>query len=263
MTILDDIVHTKRREVAAACQRTPFQKLQSQVTMAMPVRNFRASLATAQKIHLIAEIKKASPSAQTLRSHFDPVEIALTYQKHGTACISVLTDAPYFQGSLDHLACVHQSVDIPLLRKDFLIDEYQVFEARIAGADAVLLIAEILDDGSLLRLQETARELGMVALVELHEANNLPRVLASGADLVGINNRDLRTFTTDIEHTLRLRDQIPSSVLVVSESGISTHQDLERLRSAGINAILVGEALLRCPNVGAAVDALLGKTPQD
>jgi indole-3-glycerol phosphate synthase len=263
MTILDEIMHTKRREVTAARQKTPFENLQARLATAMPVRDFRSALATANEIRLIAEIKKASPSAHTLRRHFDPVEIALTYQKHGAACVSVLTDATYFQGCLDHLACVRRSVDVPLLRKDFLIDEYQVVEARLAGADAILLIAEILDDRSLFRLQERARELGMVALVEVHEAYNLPRVLSSGANLVGINNRDLRSFTTDIEHTLRLRDQIPPDVLVVSESGISTPQDIERLRSAGINAILVGEALMRSPNIGAAVDALLGKSSQD
>lgn len=263
MTILDEIVHSKRREVIAARQKTPFEDLQAQAAMAMPVRDFRAALASVNEIRLIAEIKKASPSAHILRSHFDPVEIALTYQKHGAACVSVLTDAPYFQGSLDHLACVRRSVDIPLLRKDFLIDEYQIVEARLAGADAILLIAEILDDGRLFRLQERARELGMVALVELHEANNLPRVLASGANLVGINNRDLRSFATDIEHTLRLRDKIPPDVLVVSESGISTRRDVERLQSGGINAILVGEALMRSPNIGAAVDAILGKSSQD
>ena len=263
MTILDEIVRSKRREVTAARQRIPLEELQSKVATAPPVRDFRGALVAAQEIRLIAEIKKASPSAQTLRSQFDPVQIAMVYQKHGAACISVLTDAPYFEGCLDHLSCVRKSVDIPLLCKDFLIDEYQILEARLAGADAILLIAEILDDLSLFRLQERARELGMAALVELHEAINLPRVMKSGADLIGINNRDLRTFNTDIEHTLRLRDQIPPDVMIVSESGISTRRDVERLHSAGIRAILVGEALMRCPDIGSAVDYLLGNPSRE
>jgi indole-3-glycerol phosphate synthase len=149
------------------------------------------------------------------------------------------------------------------LRKDFLVDDYQVFEARLAGADAILLIAEILDDRTLCRLLIQARELGMAALVEFHDAVNLQRVLASGADLVGINNRDLRNFRTDIEHTLRLRDQIPADILIVSESGIVTRRDVERLEAAGVGAILVGETFMRAPDIGSAVDLLLGNTSHD
>ena len=172
----------------------------------------------------------------------------------------MLTDTSYFQGHLAHLAQVRAAVAIPVLRKDFLVDDYQVVEARAAGADAILLIAEILDDIMLGRLLERANRLGMAALVEFHNAANLGRVLASGADLIGINNRDLTDFSTDLEHTIRLRDQIPPEVVLVSESGIRTRHDVERLEAAGISAILVGESLMRAPDIGLAVDRLLGRS---
>lgn len=260
MSILDEIVASKRIEVAAARQRLPLEELLAR-DIVFPVRDFRAALVPRGSIRLIAEVKKASPSARVIRPQFDPVDIARIYKQHGAACLSILTDAPFFQGELRYLADVRASVEIPLLRKDFLIDDYQVVEARAAGADAILLIAEILDDASLRRLLERARQLGMSALVEFHDEANLTRVLASGADLVGINNRDLRHFQTDLEHTLRLRDRIPPHVLVVSESGIRTRHDVERLEAAGISAILVGEALMRADDIGLAVDQLLGRAP--
>jgi indole-3-glycerol phosphate synthase len=262
-TILDKIVASKRHEVEAARQQQPREELLVHAAAAPPVRDFRTVLATGTSIRLIAEIKKASPSAQVIRAHFDPVAIAQIYQDHGASCLSVLTDAPYFQGDLQHLTRVRAAVNIPVLRKDFLIDEYQVLEARAAGADAILLIAEILDDASLSHLLNQAHHLGMAALVELHDAVNLPRVLASGADLIGINNRDLRHFNTDIEHTLRLRDQIPSEVVLVSESGIRTRTDVQRLEAAGVSAILVGESLMRATDIGLAVGRLLGRIPEE
>jgi indole-3-glycerol phosphate synthase len=261
-TILDDIVTSKRREVAAARLRMPLEEMEVQAAAAPPVRDFRAALAGPGPIQLIAEVKKASPSAQVIRADFDPIAIARIYQAHGAACLSVLTDVPYFQGHLSYLARIRASVAIPLLRKDFIIDEYQVIEARLAGADAILLIAEILDDATLARLLERARGLGMSALVELHDEANLPRVLAAGADLVGINNRDLRRFVTDLEQTLRLRDRIPPEVALVSESGIRTRRDVERLEAAGISAILVGESLMRADDIGLAVERLLGLAPE-
>lgn len=261
ISILDDIVASKQREVAAARQRMPLEEMEDQATTAPPVRDFRAALAGPGPIQLIAEVKKASPSAKVIRNDFDPVAIARTYQAHGAACLSVLTDAPYFQGHLSYLARVRASVAIPLLRKDFLIDEYQVVEARLAGADAILLIAEILDDATLATLLARARFLGMAALVEFHDESNLPRVLAAGADLIGINNRDLRRFVTDLELTLRLRDKVPPNVVLVSESGIRTREDVERLEAAGVSAILVGEALMRADDIGLAVEQLLGLAP--
>ncbi|GIW88133.1 MAG: indole-3-glycerol phosphate synthase [Isosphaeraceae bacterium] len=257
-TILDQIVASKRREVAVARARMPLEELEAQAVEAPPVRSFREALVGPGPIRLIAEVKKASPSAGVIREDFDPVAIARAYQASGAACLSVLTDAPYFQGHLSHLARVRAAVVLPVLRKDFLIDEYQVVEARVAGADCVLLIAEILDEERLPRLLARARALGMDALVELHDAEQLDRVLAAGADLVGINNRDLRTFETDLEHTLRLRERVPAEVVLVSESGIRDRRDLERLEAAGVDAVLVGEALMRQGDIGAAVGALLG-----
>ncbi|MGP0068710.1 MAG: indole-3-glycerol phosphate synthase TrpC [Isosphaeraceae bacterium] len=258
LSILDEIVASKRQEVATARRRLPLEELEAQAASAPPVRDFRAALEGPGPIRLIAEVKKASPSAQVIRVDFDPVAIARIYQEHGAACLSILTDAPYFQGHLSYLARIRASVAIPLLRKDFLIDDYQVVEARLAGADAILLIAEILDDAELVRLRERANRLGMAALVEFHDPANLPRVLASGADLVGINNRDLTRFVTDIEQTLRLRDRIPPGVVLVSESGIRDRADVERLEAAGVSAILVGESLMRAPDIGLAVEQLLG-----
>jgi indole-3-glycerol phosphate synthase len=261
-TILDEIVASKRREVAAARLRMPLEEMEVQAAAAPPVRDFRAALAGPGPIQLIAEVKKASPSARVIRADFDPIAIARIYQAHGAACLSVLTDVPYFQGHLSYLARIRASVAIPLLRKDFIIDEYQVVEARLAGADAILLIAEILEDAALVRLLERARGLGMSALVEFHDEANLPRVLAAGADLVGINNRDLRRFVTDLEQTLRLRDRIPHEVALVSESGIRTRRDVARLEAAGVSAVLVGEALMRADDIGLAVERLLGLAPE-
>ncbi|MGC8638763.1 MAG: indole-3-glycerol phosphate synthase TrpC [Isosphaeraceae bacterium] len=258
MSILDRIVASKRQEVDTARRWMPIEELEAQAADASPARDFRAALVSPGPIKLIAEIKRASPSAQLIRADFDPIQIARIYQDHGAACISVLTDAPFFQGHLSYLARVRASVAIPLLRKDFMIDEYQVVEARLAGADAILLIAEILEDHLLTALLTRARSLGMASLVELHDAANLGRVLDLGADLVGINNRNLHDFSTDIDHTLRLRDRIPANVVLVSESGIHTRHDVERLEVAGVSAILVGESLMRASDIGQAVRQLLG-----
>jgi indole-3-glycerol phosphate synthase len=263
LSILDEIVASKRLEVATARRRMPLDEIEARAASAPMARDFRAALEGPGPIQLIAEVKKASPSARVIRADFDPVAIARAYQEHGAACLSILTDAPYFQGHLSYLARVRASVAIPLLRKDFLIDEYQVVEARLAGADAILLIAEVLDDEALASLRERAAGLGMAALVEFHDPANLPRVLDSGADLVGINNRDLKSFETRLDHTLRLRDRIPPGVVLVSESGIRTRADVERLEAAGVSAILVGESLMRQPDIGIAVERLLGLAPKE
>jgi indole-3-glycerol phosphate synthase len=262
MTILDEIVASKREEMAAARKVQPLEELKQRALAAPQPREFRGALARSGAIHLIAEIKKASPSAKVIRADFVPADIARTYEKHGASCLSVLTDAPYFQGHLSHLTQVRAVAQIPLLRKDFVIDEYQVVEARAAGADAILLIAEILDDRQLAQLLGLAKQWKMAALVEFHDAVHLDRVLASGADLIGINNRDLHSFHTDLEHTLRLRDRIPAGVVLVSESGIHARADVERLEAAGISAMLVGESLMRAPDIGLAVDRLLGRSPE-
>ena len=258
-SVLDEIVAAKRREIALAKAATPEPALRERLSDAPAVRDFFAAVASPGPIRLIAEVKKASPSKGVIRADFDPVRIAEVYRAHGAACVSVLTDAPYFQGSLDYLRRVRAAIDLPVLRKDFIVDPYQVVEARAAGADAVLLIAECLDDVSLTTLHDLIVALGMTPLVELYEPANLPRVVAVGARLIGINNRDLRSFKTDLNHTLELGRQIPENRVVVGESGIRTREDVLRLQAAGVGAMLVGETLMASPDIGAAVDRLLGK----
>jgi indole-3-glycerol phosphate synthase len=258
-TFLDKIVGVKRQEIVARREHFPESQLEKQLGEAPPVRDFFAALAQSGPIRLIAEVKKASPSAGIIRADFDPVEIAGIYEAHGASCLSVLTDESFFQGSLDYLRQIRGAVALPLLRKDFILDRYQLLEARVAGADAVLLIAECLDDCQLRSLHNGALELGMTPLVELYEPANLPRVLAAGATLVGVNNRNLHTFEVDLEHTLRLREQIPRECVLVAESGIRDRGDAQRMELAGVEAMLVGESLMRQDDIGAAVDALLGR----
>lgn len=257
-TILDRIVSTKWEEISASRKRLPDEELARGLDSAAPCRDFRAALLQPSGMAIIAEVKKASPSAGVIRDDFDPVAIAKIYARHGANCLSVLTDGPYFQGSLDNLRRIRSQVDLPLLRKDFILDRYQLLEARHAGADCVLLIAEILPGPSLPRLLGEARDLGLQTLVELYDQSNLPRVLASGAELIGVNNRDLRTFQVRLEHTIDLASQIPQSVTLVSESGIRSRADVLRLHSAGVRAVLVGETLMRAPDIGAKLDELLG-----
>jgi indole-3-glycerol phosphate synthase len=259
MTILDKIVATKRSEIERAKAARPETELRARLADAPPVRDFFAALTADGAIKLIAEVKKASPSVGLIRADFDPVAIARIYAAHGATCISVLTDEPHFQGHLDYLTAVRAAVDLPVLRKDFILDSYQLVEARIAGADAVLLIAECLDDCNLRKLFNETCELGMTPLVELYEPANLPRVLESGATLIGVNNRDLHTFEVDLDHTIRLRQQVPDDCLLVGESGIKTRADVERLEAAGVDAILVGESLMRERDIGSAVDRLMGQ----
>ena len=258
MTILDRILAKTRETIAADRAAVPESKLKDAIRDAPPPLDFYAALARGTEVRLIAEVKKASPSAGTIREDFDPVAIAKIYESAGAACISVLTDAPFFQGSLDYLRAIRKAVDIPLLRKDFIIDPYQLRQARAAGADCVLLIAEALDPAGLKQMHDAATELGLQTLIELYDAENLPAVLASGTRMVGVNNRDLRTFHTDLHHTLRLREAIPEDRLVVGESGIRTHADVEMLGAGGVKAILVGESLMRQADIGRAVRELLG-----
>ncbi len=257
-TILDTIMAVKRQEIAAAKQQRPLQELRAALADAPPVQPFETALAAGGPIKLIAEIKKASPSRGVIRADFQPLAIARTYQQHGATCLSVLTDRQFFQGDLEILRAIRQETTIPVLRKDFVLDAYQVLEVRVAGADAVLLIAECLDQDTLEHLHTTIHELGMAALVEFYEPANLPRVLDSGATLIGINNRDLRSFVTDLQHAIRLRQQIPADRIVVGESGIHRREDVLSLQQAGINAMLVGECLMADPDIGQAVDMLLG-----
>jgi len=258
-TILDKIVAAKRGEIERATSVLPERELRARLADAPAVRNFFAPLAAGGSIKLIAEVKKASPSAGVIRANFDPVAIARIYETHGATCISVLTDAPHFQGRIEYLTQIRTAVGLPVLRKDFVLDTYQVVEARAAGADAVLLIAECLDDCNLRKLFNETCELGMTPLVELYQPENLERVFDAGATLIGVNNRDLHTFTVDLEHTIRMRDRVPDQCVLVGESGIKTREDVMRLEAAGVDAMLVGESLMRENDIGAAVDRLLGK----
>jgi indole-3-glycerol phosphate synthase len=251
-TILEQIVADKRRELAEARQCVPASELELRLADAPPPRDFLAALRDPPGVRIIAEVKRASPSAGAIRQTADAAATARAYESHGAACISVLTDQVHFKGHLNDLRAVRAAVALPVLRKDFTIDAYQLLEARIAGADAVLLIAEILSDGELRELRERAERLGMTALVEFYEPMNLPRVLDSGATLIGINNRDLRTFETGLDRTLMLAPLVPKDRLVVSESGIRTRGDVARVRAAGARAVLVGESLMRADDLAAA-----------
>lgn len=257
-TILDRIVETKRQEIAAAKARTPERDLRAALVDAPPIRNFFSALAAPGGIKLIAEVKKASPSKGVIRPNFEPVAIARDYEAGGATCLSVLTDEQYFQGSLEYIRAIRAAVALPLLRKDFILDVYQLLEARAFGADAVLLIAECLDDCMLRTLHNEAVELGLTPLVEIYEPANIDRVLAAGATLIGVNNRDLRTFEVDLNHSIRLKRQIPDNCLLVAESGIAGRGDVLKLQEAGVDAILVGEYLMRQADLRSAVGELLG-----
>ena len=258
-SILSQIVETKRAEIARAKAAVSDAELRARLKDAPPVRDFFAPLAAKGPIKLIAEVKKASPSQGIIRADFDPVAIARAYESAGATCLSVLTDEPYFQGRLEYLSQIRDAVSLPLLRKDFILDSYQLVEARVAGADAVLLIAECLDDCNLRKLHNEALELDLVPLVELYEPANLPRVLEAGATLIGVNNRDLKSFDVDLDHCIRLRSQVPLDAVFVAESGIHSRADVLRLEDAGVDAMLVGESLMRQADIGAAVQRLLGK----
>ena len=258
-TLLDQIVARKRREVEAARGRTAESTVAAQAAVAPPVRDFfEAVTGGPGRIRLIAEFKRKSPSAGEIRPGATVEGVVEEYRAAGAAALSILTDDEGFGGSLDDLRAARAASPLPLLRKEFVIDRYQVWEARAAGADAVLLIAECLDDCHLRSLYREILDLGMTPLVELHDAENLPRVLDLGATLVGINNRDLRTMTTRIEHVLELAARVPEACGIVAESGIRSRADVERLEAAGIDAMLVGESLLKAASPGRAAAALLG-----
>lgn len=262
--ILAQIVADKKREVAAARDRCPIDRIKARALATDPPRNFFAAVTRPRgELRVIAEVKKASPSAGLIRADFDPVAIAKAYHDAGAAAISCLTDEKYFQGSLAYIAQIKQAVPLPVLRKDFIIDPYQVYEARAAGADAVLLIAECLGEPQLIDLLILATELKMTVLLEVHDYESLIQVKSHvgfphpGYQLLGINNRDLKSMTTDLDHTLSLLKDVPDKDILVSESGIRTREDVQRLRDAGVHRILVGEHLMRQPDVGAALRTLI------
>lgn len=262
--ILDRIVKHKQTEVAEQKQHVSEQTLQRQIGEAPTARPFIQSLLQSPyPVSLIAEIKRASPSKGVIRADFDHCHIAETYATNGAAALSVLTDEHFFKGHLQYLTDIRQRVHLPLLRKDFIIDPYQIIESRAAGADAILLIVACLDHVQLVEYQHMANELGMDALVEVHNEDELEQAMAMKAKLIGINNRDLRTFHTTLTVTERLAQSIPSDIPFVSESGIFTHDDMQRVQRAGARAVLVGESLMRRDDMAAHMAHLLGEKARE
>ena len=262
--LLQQIVADKRVEIARAMQAVPLEQIMQQAHASPPPRNFFSAVTRPKgKLRVIAEVKKASPSAGVIREDFDPVAIARAYHAGGAAAISCLTDKNYFQGSLEYIAQIKQAVPLPVLRKDFILEPYQIYQSRAAGADAVLLIAECLGEAELLDLLILATNLKLTTLVEVHDVEHLLRVRPHvgfphpSYTLLGINNRDLRTMTTDLAHTFRLLEMVENHDIVVSESGIKTHQDVQRLAAEGVHRILVGEHLMRQPDVEGALRELI------
>ena len=251
-TILDKIIAHKREGLARQKQVKPLAAWRVEAESADPPRDFLAAL-RAPGVSLIAEVKKASPSKGLLCPNFDPAGLARTYATNGAAAISVLTDERFFQGSLDDLRAVREVVNVPVLRKDFVVDAYQVYEARAAGADAVLLIVAALDDATLRDLYTLIRQLDMAALIEVHNAAELERALLLHLRVIGVNNRDLRTFHVTLDTTATLRPRIPTDVVLVAESGIHTPENVARLASLNVDAMLVGEALVTAENVAEKV----------
>ena len=253
--ILNTILARKTQEVAERSARVPLAELQARVADAPPVRGFARALQAAianGDAAVIAEVKKASPSKGVIRPDFHPADIAVSYEFGGAACLSVLTDVDFFQGADAYLQQAREACTLPVLRKDFVIDPYQIVEARVLGADCVLLIVSALDDHQLADLSNTALELGLDVLVEVHDVDELERALQVPVPLIGINNRNLRTFEVSLDTTLAMKDMVPADRLLVTESGITGPQDVARMRSAGVNAFLVGEAFMRFdePGVG-------------
>lgn len=258
MTILEEIYRYKLLEIAENKKRIPVEALKSNIQKNRKTKAFGRALKSDTGITIIAEVKKASPSLGIIRDDFDPVGIARLYEAGGASAISVLTDEKFFQGCLSYLTNVKRSVDLPVLRKDFIIDPYQIYEARSAGADAILLIAALLSGEEIQHFLELAEELDMDCLVEIHSETELQKVLQTNAAIVGINNRDLATFKTDLGTTLRLRPVIPDGKIIVSESGIKSREDVRKLIDIGIHAILVGETLMKSEDIPAKLHELLG-----
>jgi len=257
--ILNKIIAVKHQEVAAARQRKSLASIRADAESRVLTRDFvgalRAKIATGLPA-VIAEIKKASPSKGVIREDFIPADIAQAYAEHGAACLSVLTDKDFFQGQVDYLKQARASCDLPVLRKDFMIDPYQVYESRVMGADCILLIAACLTDAEMAEMEAVARSLDMAVLVEVHDAAELQRALKLQTPLVGINNRNLHTFEVSLDTTINMLKDVPADRLLVTESGIATAEDVQKLRDAKVHAFLVGEVFMRAPNPGVALSEL-------
>jgi indole-3-glycerol phosphate synthase len=260
--ILAKILATKQKEVAAAKAELPLAELKKLAEASPKPRDFTGALRqklSANKPAVIAEVKKASPSKGILRENFNPAEIAKSYQQHGAACLSVLTDKDYFQGSAEILKQVRKAVNLPILRKDFMVDEYQIHEARLWGADAILLIVAALSLEAMQHLEQVAQNLGLAVLVESHNQEELELALKLKTPLIGINNRNLKTFDTSLNTTISLKGQIPQERIIITESGILAPQDVSLMQQNGINAFLVGEAFMRAEEPGVALTGLFGE----
>ena len=260
--ILNKIIAVKRQEVAAAVKRKPLAVIREDAESRVLTRDFVAAIRAKQsagKAAVIAEIKKASPSKGVIRADFIPADIAQSYAEFGAACLSVLTDSQFFLGQVDHLKQARASCSLPVLRKDFMIDAYQVYESRVMGADCILLIAACLDDARMKTLEALAFSLDMAVLVEVHDAGELERALKLRTPLIGINNRNLKTFEVSLETTVALAAKVPAGRIVVTESGIATAADVQRMRDAKVNAFLVGEAFMRAEDPGVALAGLFGQ----
>lgn len=272
MSILDQIIATKKQEVASRKQEYPIERLKEMISELGRPRNFFQAISKdpatgshPKAVNVIAEVKKASPSVGLIRADFDPVKIAQTYAESGADALSVLTDEKYFQGHLSYLHLIRDVVKLPVLRKDFIIDSWQIYESRAFGADAILLIAECLETSEMIDLQILATELNLTTLIEVHDLDNLMRVRDHvigfphrSYSLLGINNRDLRTFKTDLGNSLRMSDLVEDKSVLVSESGIHTREDIAKIKDAGIRGVLVGESLMKSPDIGAKFREVFG-----
>lgn len=255
--IISRIIEEKRRVVEDAKRLRPREELIKEIGKSSVNSSFKKGISRPHHINLIAEIKKASPSKGIIRGDFNPVKIAMTYQAHGASAISVLTDERFFEGKLEHVKMVKECVSLPILRKDFIIDEYQIYESVACGADAILLIADLLSDKEMTGFYQLAVSLGLDVLLEVHDEEDMEKAIATGGDIIGINNRDLHTFKVDLAMTQKLMRLIPAHKIKVSESGIKSYEDVMFLKSLGINAVLIGEAFMEAPDIAAKMQEIM------
>ena len=256
--ILETIIGHKLKELEFDKNSVPLSTLHSKLNSLPPTKDFKDAISKTEEMNLIAEVKKKSPSKGIIRAEFDPIRIAETYAEFGAAAISILTDVRFFDGKLAYLTSIREVVDVPLLRKDFTIDPYHIYEARVGGADAILLIVAALTSSQLQEFIDIASSLSMASVVEVHTEEELEIALDVGAEIIGINNRNLKTFQTDLDTTFRLFELIPEDTVVISESGILSREDVRKLEQVGLNAILVGESLMRSPEIGEQIIKLMG-----
>lgn len=256
--ILDTIIGHKLKELEFDKNSVPLSTLHSKLNSLHPTKDFMEAISKTGEMNLIAEVKKKSPSKGIIRAEFDPIRIAETYEEFGASAISILTDVRFFDGKLEYLTAIREVVDVPLLRKDFTIDPYHIYQSRVGGADAILLIVAALTSMQLQEFIDIASSLSMASVVEVHTEEELEIALDVGAEIIGINNRNLKTFQTDLDTTFRLYELIPGNIVVISESGILSREDVKKLEQVGLNAILVGESLMRSPEIGEQIIKLMG-----